>query len=35
MSANPHPLANMPYPNLSTAQLADVTAYILSLRGQH
>ncbi len=29
-----HPRANMPYPDLTPAQVADVAAYILSLRGR-
>ncbi len=33
--AHPHPLGNMPYPELSAAQIADVSLYILSLRGRH
>ncbi len=33
--AHPHALANMPYPELAAAQVADVAAYILTLRGRH
>ncbi len=30
-----HAYANMPYPDLAPRDLADVVAYILSLRGRH
>ncbi len=33
--AHSHPLANMPSPGLTAAQMADVAAYILTLRGRH
>ncbi len=33
--SHPHPLGNMPYPALTPAQTADVSAYILSLRSRH
>jgi mono/diheme cytochrome c family protein len=33
--AHPHALAKMPYPDLNVDQTADVSAYILSLRGKH
>jgi mono/diheme cytochrome c family protein len=33
--AKPHPLGIMPYPELTTAQVADLVSYILSLRGRH
>ena len=32
--SHPHALARMPYPDLTPAQIADVSAYILSLRGR-
>lgn len=33
--AHPHALVKMPYPELTPTQIADVSAYILSLRGKH
>jgi hypothetical protein len=33
--ARPHPLGNMPSPELDPQQIADVSAYILRLRGRH
>jgi mono/diheme cytochrome c family protein len=30
-----HPLGNMPYPELTAAQAADLASYILSLHGRH
>jgi mono/diheme cytochrome c family protein len=33
--AHPHPLGRMPFPELTPHQIADVSAYILSLRGRH
>jgi mono/diheme cytochrome c family protein len=33
--SHPHPYGQMPYPALTPAQIADVSAYILSLRGRH
>jgi mono/diheme cytochrome c family protein len=33
--SKPHPMIKMPYPDLTTEQISDVSAYILSLRGQH
>lgn len=33
--AHPHALARMPFPQLTPRQIADVSAYILSLRGRH
>jgi mono/diheme cytochrome c family protein len=30
--AHPHPMGKMPYPQLTARQIADVSAYILSLR---
>ncbi len=32
--SRPHALSEMPYPNLTAEQRADVAAYILSLRGR-
>ena len=32
--ASPHPLGNMPYPELSTEQLLDVSTYMMSLRAR-
>lgn len=33
--AHPHPFGQMPFPRLTAAQIADVSAYILSLRQRH
>jgi mono/diheme cytochrome c family protein len=33
--AHPHTYENMPSPDLTPAQVADLVAYILSLRGRH
>jgi cytochrome c2 len=33
--ANSHTYENMPSPDLTPSQMADLVAYILSLRGQH
>jgi mono/diheme cytochrome c family protein len=33
--AHPHTYENMPSPDLTPAQVANLTAYILSLRGRH
>jgi len=33
--AHPHSFENMPYPDLSPAQVADLASYILSLRSRH
>jgi hypothetical protein len=33
--AHPHLYENMPSPDLTLAQVANLTAYILSLRGRH
>ena len=33
--AHPHPLGRMPFPQLTPGQIADVSAYILGLRGRH
>lgn len=32
--AHPHALGRMPFPHLTQSQIADLTAYILSLRGR-
>jgi mono/diheme cytochrome c family protein len=33
--AHPHPMGQMPFPQLTQPQIADVTAYILGLRRRH
>lgn len=33
--AHPHSYENMPYPNLTPAQVTDIINYILTLRGSH
>ena len=33
--SHPHAYSNMPYPDLATADLANVVAYIMSLRHRH
>jgi mono/diheme cytochrome c family protein len=33
--SHPHTYNNMPYPDLTAADVGDVSAYILSLRGRH
>jgi mono/diheme cytochrome c family protein len=33
--AHPHSYENMPYPDLTPAQVTDIISYILTLRGSH